>query len=82
MQAGRLLVRFLFVLGDDAGDHVGGEAAVDLLADHGHGGQTASTHATEGVEAELAVGGALAHGDTQLALVPKAANTAERESLK
>ena len=58
----------LFVLGDDAGDHVGGEAAVDLLADHGDGGQTAGTHATEGVERELAVGGALAHGDTQIAL--------------
>lgn len=58
----------LFVLGDDAGDEVGGEAAVDFLADHGDGGQAASTHATEGVKAELAVGGAFAHLDVQLAL--------------
>ena len=58
----------LFVLGDDAGDFVGGETAVDLLANHGDGGQTAGTHATEGVEAELAVGGALAHLDVKLAL--------------
>ena len=57
----------LFVLGDDAGDFVGGEAAVDLVADHGDGGQTAGTDATEGVQRELAVGGALTHGDAQLA---------------
>ena len=57
----------LFVLGDDAGDEVGGETAVDLLANHGDGGQTAGTDATEGVQRELAVGGALAHGDAQLA---------------
>ena len=57
----------LFVLGEDAGDEVGGETAIDLLADHGDGSQTASTDATEGVQRELAVGGALAHGDTQLA---------------
>ena len=50
----------LFVLGEDAGDHVGGETAVDLVADHGDGGETAGTDATEGVQGELAVGGALA----------------------
>ena len=58
----------LFVLGEDAGDHVGGEAAIDLLADHGDGGQTAGADAAEGVEAELAVGRAFAHGDVQVAL--------------
>ena len=58
----------LFVLGEDAGDHVGGEAAVDLLANHGDGGQTAGADAAEGVEAELAVGRAFAHGDVQVAL--------------
>ena len=58
--------RGLFVLGEDAGDEVGGETAVDLLADHGDGGQTAGTDATEGVQAELAVGGAFADLDAQL----------------
>ena len=57
----------LFVFGDDAGDKVGGETAVDLLANHGDGGQTAGTDATEGVQRELAVGGAFAHRDAQLA---------------
>ena len=57
----------LFVLGDDAGDEVGGETAVDLLADHGDGGQTTGTDATEGVQGELAVGGALTHGDAKFA---------------
>ena len=56
----------LFVLGEDAGDHVGGEAAVDLLANHGDGGETAGTDAAEGVEGELAIGGALAHLDTEV----------------
>ncbi len=56
----------LFVLGDDAGDEVGCEAAVDLLANHGDGSETAGTDATEGVQAELAVGGALANRDTQV----------------
>ena len=42
--------RGLFVLGDDAGDEVGGETAVDLVADHSDGGQTAGTDATEGVQ--------------------------------
>ena len=58
----------LFVLGDDAGDHVGGETAVDLVTNHGDGGETAGTDATEGVEGEFAVSGALAHGDTEVAL--------------
>ena len=58
----------LFVLGEDAGDKVGGETAVDLLANHGDGGQTTSTDATEGVQAELAVGGALANLDAQVTL--------------
>ena len=57
----------LLVLGDDAGDHVGGEAAVDLVANHGDGGETASTDATEGVQRELAVGSAFANLDVQLA---------------
>ena len=56
----------LFVLGENAGDEVGGETAIDLLADHGDGSQTASTDATEGVQAELAVGGALADLDAQV----------------
>ena len=58
----------LFVLGDDAGDEVGGETAVDLVANHGDGGETAGTDATEGVQRELAVGGALTNLDTQVAL--------------
>ena len=58
----------LFVLGDDAGDHVGGETAVDLVANHGDGGETAGTDATEGVQGELAVGGALADLDAQVTL--------------
>lgn len=58
----------LFVLGEDAGDEVGGETAVDLVANHGDGGETAGTDATEGVEGELAVSGALAHGDAEVAL--------------
>lgn len=36
----------LFVLGEDAGDEVGGEAAVDLVANHGDGGETAGTDTT------------------------------------
>ena len=65
---GRPAYPVLFVLGEDAGDEVGGETSVDLLADHSDGGQTAGTDATEGVQAELAVGGALADLDAQVTL--------------
>ena len=58
----------LFVLGEDAGDEVGGETAVDLVANHSDRGKTAGTDATEGVQAELAVGGALADLDAQVTL--------------
>ena len=40
----------LFVLGEDAGDEVGGETAIDLVANHGNRSQTTSTNATEGIQ--------------------------------
>ena len=57
----------LFVFSDDARDLVGGQTAVDLLANHGDGGQTAGADATEGVQRELTVGGALANLDIEFA---------------
>ena len=58
----------LFVLGEDAGNLVGGETAIDLVANHGDGGETAGTDATEGVQRELTVGSALANLDVQVTL--------------
>ena len=40
----------LLVLGDDAGNLVGGKTSVDLVANHSDRGETASTDATESVQ--------------------------------
>ena len=39
----------------------GGETAIDLVANHGNRGQTASAHATQTGQRELAVGSGLTH---------------------
>lgn len=57
----------LFVLGDDAGNLVGGQTAVDLVANHSDGSKTASTNAAKRVQRELAVGSAFADLHVQLA---------------
>ena len=57
----------LFVLGEDAGNHIGGQTAVDLFANHSDRGETAGTDAAQRVQRELAVGGAFANLDVQFA---------------
>ena len=57
----------LFVLGDDAGNLVGGQTAVDLVANHSDGSKTAGTDAAKRVQRELAVGSAFADLHVQLA---------------
>ena len=57
----------LFVLGDDAGNLVGGQTAVYLVANHSDGSKTASTNAAKRVQRELAVGSAFADLHVQLA---------------
>ena len=57
----------LFVLGNDAGNLVGGQTAVDLVANHSDGSKTAGTDAAKRVQRELAVGSAFADLHVQLA---------------
>ena len=44
------------------------ETAIDVLTNHDNGSKTASAHAAQAVERELAVGGGLAYLDAQDAL--------------
>ena len=46
----------------------GGETAIDLVANHGNRGQTASAHATQTGQRELAVGSGLTHLEVKLIL--------------
>ena len=62
----RLLHVAVFV--NDALDVGGGETAIDLVANHGNRCQTASAHATQAGEGELAVGSGLTHLEVEFLL--------------